>query len=373
MSNTEKGAQPAGIQEPTADAETRRQLIAELDALIQRTQALVPGYKPPPFSPRRLLSFLQERLRDLPLDLQLPILEQLRKSFDQDLLDVEVWKGVWYMANYTLQYNADVVKRRFSGEYDTDPWGMDWEFLDVMRPFFAFLYKVYWRVQTAGIDNIPVEGRTMLVANRSGPLPWDGLMIATAVMTEHPAQRVVRTLHDEWLSTVPFVSSWFVRMGQAVAAGDNGARLLEHDELVAVFPEGDRGAAKVYKDRYKLARFGEGEFVQTALKTGSPIVPISVVGAEETYISLGQSRTVARLAGLPYFPVTQAFPWLGILGLVPLPTKWYLDFGEPLSLNEYGPDAALDLMLVSQLADRVRRTIQEMLHSRLARRRSPFF
>lgn len=378
MTNTATPAQAADTHEPLADTETRRQLAAELDALIQRTRALLPGYEPPPFSPQRFVALLQERLRDLPLDVQLPLLEQLRgllshrqgSGTPQDLLDVEVWKGMWYMLNYTAQYNVDLVKRRFSGEYDTDAWGLDLELLDVLRPLFTFLYKIYWRVQTLGVDNIPVEGRVLLVANRSGPLPWDSLMLTTAVMTEHPAQRLVRVLQAEWLSTVPFLSSWSARLGQVPVAGDNGIRLLEQDEVVAVFPEGDEGASKRFKDRYRLARFGQGDFVQMALQTGAPIVPVAVVGAEETYVTLGQSRAAARLTGLPYVPITTGFPWLGLLGLVPLPTKWYLDVGEPLTLDEYGPDAALNLVLVSQLTDRVRHTIQEMLNARLAQRKS---
>jgi 1-acyl-sn-glycerol-3-phosphate acyltransferase len=357
---------------PTADAETRQQLIAELDALIQRAHALLPGYEPPAFSPRRFIALLEERLRDLPRDVQIPLLEQVRGLLSRDLLDIEVWKGLWYMLNYTLQYNVDVVKRHFRGEYDTDAWGLDQEFLDVLRPFFAFLYKVYWRVQAHGLEHIPVEGRALLVANRSGPLPWDSLMLATAVMTDHPAQRLVRTLHADWLPEIPFLSSWSVRLGQVPAAGDNGLRLLEQGEVVAVFPEGDEGASKLYKDRYQLARFGQGDFVQMALQAGAPIIPVAVVGAEETYLTLARSRTVARLAHLPYFPLTTAFPWLGLLGLVPLPTRWTLDFGEPLALDEYGPDAALNLVLASQLTDRVRHTIQEMLHERLAQRRSVF-
>lgn len=361
---------PTASAEPLADAEARRQLIAELEALIGRAKTLLPGYEPPPFSPRRIVALLRERLQDLPLDIQVPLLEQLRGILGQDVLDPEVLKGLWYMLNYTAQYNVDVVKRHLRGEFDTDEWGLDWEFLDVVRPFFTFLYKVYWRVQTSGVDHVPVEGRALLVANRSGVLPWDGLMLATAIMTEHPAQRLARVLHGERLAGMPFLSSWFLRLGQVPTAGDNGLRLLEQDELVAVFPEGDEGAAKPYTNRYQLARFGQGEFVQMALQSGAPIIPVAVVGAEETYITLARSRTAARLAHLPNFPITTAFPWLGLLGLVPLPTRWHLTFGEPLLLDEYGPDAASNLVLVSQLTDRVRHTIQEMLHDRLAQRKS---
>ena len=129
---------------------------------------------------------------------------------------------------------------------------------------------------------------------------------------------------------------------------------------------------KPFKDRYKLARFGQGDFVKMALSTGAPIIPVSVVGAEETYISLAKVETKTGRSGLPYVPVSLTFPWLGLLGLVPLPTKWYIDFGEPIAMDSYGPEAALNLVLVAQLTDQVRHSVQEMLHSRLAQRGSAF-
>ncbi len=372
-------AQPTGkaLQDRDRDAaseeEMREELATEIDGLIQRLRAFTPGYEPPRFSRQRFVSMIEESLKKCPVDLQLDVLERLQTAINDQWFDPETWKGIWYMVNYTVKYNADLVQRRFTGEYDTDEWGVDWEFLDVVRPFFTFLYKVYWRVNATGIEQIPVQGRTLLVANHSGQLPWDGMMISTAVMSEHAAQRLVRTLYADWVPRVPFFSAWLVRMGQTLATEDNGARLLEQDELVAVFPEGYKGIGKVYRDRYRLARFDQGGFVQMALETQAPIVPVSVVGAEETYISLTKSATGARLTGLPYFPISPTFPWLGLLGLVPLPTKWHIDFGEPIILDGYGPDAAQNLVLVSQLSDQVRNTVQEMIHGRLAQRGSIFF
>lgn len=356
-----------------SDEEVRRQLIAELDELTERVQAVTPDYEPPPFSPRRLMALMEESLRELPEKVQLDFLAQLRGALSKDLFDVEVWKGVWYMLNYTVQYQADMVKRRFTGEYDTDEWGLDWEFLDAVRPFLTFLYRVYWRVEATGLDHIPVEGRALLVANHSGQVPWDGTMVGAAVLIDHPAQRLVRTLYATWFPRVPFFSTWLVRMGQTLATVDNGSRLLEQDELVAVFPEGYKGIGKTYKQRYQLARFGRGGFVKMALDTQAPIIPVAVVGAEETYISLTKSSTMANITGLPYFPITLTFPWLGLLGFVPLPTKWYIDFGPPIPMDGFGPDAANNLVLVSQLTDQVRNIVQEMLHDRLTQRRSVFF
>jgi len=161
-------------------------------------------------------------------------------------------------------------------------------------------------------------------------------------------------------------------MGQSLASVENGTALLSNDELVAVYPEGYKGVGKLYKERYRLARFGRGGFVRMALNTQAPIIPTAVVGAEETYISLYKSNRLARLTGFPYFPISPTWPWLGLLGLIPLPTKWTIDFGEPIPMDGYGPDATDNLVLVSQLTDQVRNIIQEMLYERLAQRRSVF-
>ena len=360
-------------EQERSDEELREELIAELDELTERVQAATPDYQPPPFSPRRFVALVEDLLRKFPEELRLDFLEQLRGALNQDLLDTEVLKGVWYMLNYTVQYNVDVVKRRFTGEYETDEWGLDWEFLDAVRPFFTFLYKVYWRVETTGLEHVPVEGQALLVANHSGQIPWDATMVTTAVLSQHPAQRLVRCLYADWFPRLPALSTWLVRMGQTLATEENGMRLLQQGELVAVFPEGYKGIGKLYKERYQLARFGRSGFIKMALNTQSSIIPVSVVGAEETYVALAKSSTLANLTGLPYVPITTTFPWLGLLGLVPLPTKWYIDFGPPIPMDGYGTGAADNLILVSQLADHVRHVVQGMIHDRLAQRRSVFF
>jgi 1-acyl-sn-glycerol-3-phosphate acyltransferase len=198
-------------------------------------------------------------------------------------------------------------------------------------------------------------------------------MVGTAVYNEHPSQRIVRTLYATWFPTLPFLSAMFTKLGQVLATEENGIRLLEKDELVAVLPEGYKGVGKLYKDRYRLARFGRGGFVRMALKTGAPMIPVSVVGAEETYISLAKSDFIARMIGFPYFPISPTFPWFGLLGFVPLPTKWYIDFGEPIPTDSYGPGAANNLMLVSQLTDQSRNVVQNMIYERLSARESVFF
>jgi 1-acyl-sn-glycerol-3-phosphate acyltransferase len=320
-----------------------------------------------------MVELIEQNLSRFSPDIALSIVEKLRNSVASDLLDLDTWRGIWYMINYTLEYQSDILKRRLTGEYETDEWGLDMEIVQAITPFFTFLYKSYWRVQATGLENIPDEGRALLVCNHSGQLPWDGSMVGTAVYTEHPAQRLVRTLYASWFPTLPFFSALFTKLGQVLANDENGMRLLEQDQLVAVFPEGYKGIGKLYKDRYRLARFGRGGFVRMALRTGAPMIPVSIVGAEETYVSLARADFVAKAIGWPYFPLSLTFPWFGLLGFVPLPTKWYIDFGEPIPTDSYEPGAENNMMLVSQLTDQVRNVVQNMIYARLAQRKSVFF
>jgi 1-acyl-sn-glycerol-3-phosphate acyltransferase len=163
------------------------------------------------------------------------------------------------------------------------------------------------------------------------------------------------------------------RTGQVLASPHNALRLLEREELVVVFPEGIRGVGKLYRDRYQLLRFGRGGYLQVALRSGAPIIPVAVVGAEEIYPVMGKVDWLARLLGLPFFPITPTFPWTGPLGLVPLPSKWTIDIGPPIRVEEYGTRASVNPLIVNRLNERLRTTIQEMLLRRLAKRRSILF
>ncbi|MDX1616846.1 MAG: lysophospholipid acyltransferase family protein [Candidatus Promineifilaceae bacterium] len=373
-------AEPAGEsswitleEEELSQHELRRRLVQELNALARRLQRAYPDYEPPPFSIERIGTLLDGQAEKMPPGLRRSVLKRLRGFMNEDLFELETWKGVWFMVNYTVEYQGDMLKRRLKGDYVTDEWGMDWEFLELVRPFLDFLYKVYWRVETSGIEHLPDYDRALVVSNHGGPPPWDGLMLMTAVLNEHPAQRLVRNLHDEWVPTLPFLSAALVKVGQALASVENGTRLLNEDELVGAYPEGDQGVGKLFRNRYQLASFGRADFVRMALNTRAPIIPVAVVGAEETFFTFHRSRTLARLTGLPYFPLSLRFPWLGPAGLVPLPSKWYIDFGEPISTAEFGPDAAANLALVSQLSEQTRKIIQEMIDQRLSDRRSPYW
>jgi 1-acyl-sn-glycerol-3-phosphate acyltransferase len=256
---------------------------------------------------------------------------------------------------------------------ETDDFGADRRFAESLEPLLDFLYAVWWRVETSGIEHVPDEGRALVVANHSGVLPYDGLMVQLAVRHEHPARRVCRMLALDMFALLPGLAPILARSGSVRANPANAERLLRREELVGVFPEGVKGVGKHFRDRYRLARFGRGGFIRIALRTGSPIIPCAIVGAEEIHPVVAKADWVGRPFGLPYFPITPTFPLLGPLGVIPLPTKWSIDFGDPLDLSGHGPGASGDPILVNQLSQQVRETIQTMVDGRVARRRSIWF
>jgi 1-acyl-sn-glycerol-3-phosphate acyltransferase len=262
--------------------------------------------------------------------------------------------------------------RRLDGGYQEDEWGFDEEFADLVEPVFDFLYDTWWRVAPTGVRNVPAHGRALLVSNHAGILPWDGTMIAMSILREHPLPRHPRFLVLNWAFDLPWISVLLRKVGGVVASPYNALRLLEQDQLVAVFPEGVKGAGKDFKDRYRLQRFGRGGFVEIALRTGAPLVPVAVVGSEEIYPKIGELPLLSRLIGAPYFPVTPTFPLLGPLGVIPLPSRWRIEFCEPIDTSGYGPDAAADRALVFELSERVRETIQQKVYENLVKRGPAF-
>jgi 1-acyl-sn-glycerol-3-phosphate acyltransferase len=269
----------------------------------------------------------------------------------------------------TLAY----VRRRLTGDFTVDEFGFDkgWTtnvHLPVLRP----LYKSWFRVEVKGIENIPSEGGALIVANHSGTVALDSLMAQVAVHDEHPAHRHLRMLGADLVFQTPFVGTLARRSGSTLADSCDAERLLRGGHVVGVWPEGFKGVGKPFSERYKLQRFGRGGFVSAALRAGVPIVPCSIVGAEEIYPIVGNMPAVARLLGLPYAPITPTFPLLGPLGLIPLPSKWLIEFGAPIDTAAFGDDAADDPMLVFDLTDQVRETIQQTLYSLLMQRKSVF-
>jgi 1-acyl-sn-glycerol-3-phosphate acyltransferase len=263
------------------------------------------------------------------------------------------------------------LRRRLTGEYEVDEFGFDRELTTmVVHPVLRMFYRHYFRVETSGVQNLP-DGPALIVANHSGTVPVDALMLGLAIHDESPENRHLRLLGADLVFRLPILSELARKGGSTLACNPDAERLLQGGEYVGVFPEGFKGVGKPYRDRYKLQRFGRGGFVSAALRTGAPIVPAAIVGAEEIYPIIANLKPLARVTGLPYVPITPLFPLLGPLGMVPLPSKWLIEFGEPIETAPYA-DEADDPIVVFDLADQVRETIQQTLHTLLERRPDPF-
>jgi 1-acyl-sn-glycerol-3-phosphate acyltransferase len=268
----------------------------------------------------------------------------------------------------------ELAKRRLLGDYDVDEFGFDRELTErVLLQLVKPLYEYWWRADWRGLEHVPAEGAALLVGNHSGTIAVDATVMKFGVLDKHPAQRHVRLLAAEMVFRLPFVAPLARKSGNTLACDEDALRLLGEGELVGVFPEGYKGVGKGYRNRYKVQRFGRGGFVELALKARVPIVPVAIVGAEEIYPMIYNAKTLARMGGFPYFPITPFFPLLGPLGLIPLPSKWIIEFGPPIMTDRFDPDAWQDGMLVFELVDQVRDTIQQMLQANLMKRRSVFF
>lgn len=250
-----------------------------------------------------------------------------------------------------------------------DDFGLDPTYEARVRPLFQMLYERYFRVETEGLEHIPNQGRVLLIGNHSGTIPFDGVMLKTAIGMHHAAHREMRWLAEDFVFHFPFLGAFMNRIGAVRACQENAQRLLAQESLLAVFPEGIQGIGKLYRDRYRLQRFGRGGYIKLALRTGTPIVPVAIVGAEETYPLLLKLTKLAKPLGVPFVPVTPLFPWLGPVGLLPLPSRWRIRVGAPITeLSEYGPSDAEDPIVVNRLNERVRQAIQEMLGAALQER-----
>ncbi|MEO3869678.1 lysophospholipid acyltransferase family protein [Nonomuraea sp. B12E4] len=263
------------------------------------------------------------------------------------------------------------IRRRISGDYEIDEFGYDAELTDkVLLELIRPLYTNWFRVETVELKNVPEESGALIVANHSGTLPFDALMMQLALHDE--AGRPLRLLGADLVYQLPVLSHLSRKTGHTLACPEDADRLLRGGELVGVFPEGFKGIGKPFSERYKLQRFGRGGFVASAIRAGVPIVPVAIVGAEEIYPKIGDLKSLARLLGLPYLPITPLFPLLGPLGLVPLPSKWMIEFGEPIRTDDYEPSAADDPMVVFNLTDHVREVIQQLLNALRLRRGHAF-
>ena len=268
---------------------------------------------------------------------------------------------------------GEFLRRRLAGEYEVDEFGYDRELSrELLLPLAKPLYDRYFRVRTLGMNRIPDEGPALLVANHSGTVALDAVILQYAVATEHPQRRAVRNVAADLVFRLPFVGPLARKTGNVLAHDEDALQLIKRGELVGIFPEGYKGVGKGWSERYKLQRFGRGGFIETALRTKAPIIPVAIVGAEEAFPMIGNAKRLARAFGLPYFPITPTFPWLGPLGAVPFPSRWVIEFGEPIQMDEYPDDAADDKMLVFDLSDGIRDTIQQMLYKLLKFRGGTF-
>lgn len=266
----------------------------------------------------------------------------------------------------------DFVRRRVTGDYEIDEFGFDRDLTEnVLLPTLRPLFQKWFRGEVAGIENVPATGPAMVVANHAGTIAIDAVMTAVALHDHHPARRHLRMLGADLVFRTPLLGDLSRKAGHTLACNADTERLLAAGELVGVWPEGYKGVGKPFSERYQLQRFGRGGFVSVALRAGVPIVPCAIVGAEEAYPLIGRCEALAKVFDLPYFPVTPTFPWLGPLGLLPLPSKWLIEFGEPVETAGL-QDRADDPVLVFELSDLVRDTIQDMVY-RLLEQRGPAF
>ena len=298
----------------------------------------------------------------------IPEVPQMTRQADvgEDKLDqIDVW-------DQRVAGGLAFLRRRLAGTYQVDDFGFDKELTDsLFHPLLRVLYKDWFRTEVFGVENLPAEGAGLIVGNHSGTVAVDALMLSVAIRDRHPRERHLRLLGADLVFRVPVLSELARKSGATVACNPDAERLMCSGELVGVFPEGFKGIGKRFADRYKLQRFGRGGFVSAALRTGTPIVPVAIVGAEEIYPILADVKPLARLLGMPYFPVTPTFPWLGPLGMIPLPSKWLIQFCPPIP-TAHLTELADDPMVVFNLADQVRETIQATLLELLERRPDPF-
>jgi 1-acyl-sn-glycerol-3-phosphate acyltransferase len=253
-------------------------------------------------------------------------------------------------------------------EYGYDPWGFQPKSLESSLIFTALLYRYFFRVDLQGVENFP-RGRMLLIANHAGQLPLDAAMLMCGAILEADPPRILRGMAEYWMPTLPFIGTMGVRSGSVVGTPKNCIDLLRRDEAVIAFPEGVHGLNKLFTQRYRLQKFGLG-FMRLALETDTPIIPAAVVGSEEQAPAIANVKPLARLIRAPAFPITLTFPWLGLLGLLPLPVKYHIYLGEAMhfSGNPNDEDA-----IIERKVQQVKQEIRGMIERGLRARKSIFY
>ena len=263
---------------------------------------------------------------------------------------------------------SDADRRRLAaldhlvdGEAPYDRYGFSPDAARASFPLFLALHRWYFRVRSEGHEHVPVDGPVVIAANHGGLLPFDGAMAVVDLLLHTDPPRLARAIVDRWAGALPFVNVFFARVGQVIGTRENFSDLLGDGQAVLVFPEGMAGMRKTIAQRYRLQRFHVG-FVEEALRAGAPIVPTAILGSDDQAPILANVEPLARRLGLPLFPITPTFPWLGPLGLLPYPVGYRIVYGEPLRFHErFGPEGAEDARLVRYLASQVRREVQGLV------------
>jgi 1-acyl-sn-glycerol-3-phosphate acyltransferase len=317
----------------------------------------------------QLVRLVSESLRSLR---SVPITQLREFAADPVAGLVSVAQALGVEWEESLEDTVAFIRTRLGGDYAVDEFGFDPEFTTkIYLPLLRRLAESWFRVEVRGAENLPADGSALLVSNHAGTLPLDGMILHAIVFDE--IGRHVRMLGADLIFKTPYSHDLARKTGTTLACQEDTERLLAADQLVAVFPEGFKGLGKPYADRYKLQRFGRGGFVSAAIRAEVPIIPTAIVGSEEIYPLISKAPALARALGVPYFPITPLFPWFGVLGMIPLPSKWIIQFGEAITTDELGPGAADDPMIVFNITDQVRETIQQTLYRLLTQRRSAFF
>lgn len=305
-------------------------------------------------------SFALSRLADVAANDMLPRAQRLLLGARQSLADYGR-----ELVGEDFEERTRLLRQRYERQ-GGDPFGLDPETAKYLIIACSFFHRKYFRTEVHGLESLP-EGRVLIVANHSGQLPLDGAIIGSALFLDLHPPRIIRAMVEKWAHSLPFVSTFFSRVGQVVGVPENARRLLELEETLLVFPEGTRGISKPFNQRYQLSEFGLG-FMRLAIETNTPIVPVGVIGAEEQYINLGNVQWMARALKMPVFPLVPQ--WFIPGAQLPLPTKYRLYFGEPM---RFDGDADDDDAVIEEKVWVVRQTIQSLLHRGLRERKSVFF
>jgi 1-acyl-sn-glycerol-3-phosphate acyltransferase len=330
-----------------------------------------------------VLSSIEEKIQSSSLSLLGKMRQEIKDQLRQEAIDStyqpnksaqeEKWED-WNLGlnpfNLRRKYHEASLSLRAE---EVDNFGYDPIFSAFVRPLFDFMYTKYWRVSTFGLSHIPKTGPCLMVGNHSGSLPYDATMLKVAISREHPDHRDLRFMVEDFLFHFPFLGSLMNRFGGVRASQENAEALLNQGCPVVVFPEGVKGLGKLYRERYHLARFGRGGFIRLCLRTKAPLVPVAFIGPEEIHPMIFRETFFARLLGVPYLPITPTFPFLGPLGMIPLPSKWSIHLLPQLDFSQYDAGAEKDRVLVAKLSKTVKEMIQDTIQDQLKLRRSVWF